>query len=62
MQAIRTATINARARTGQNIGTEVSKGLFRVVSVSFDARGKSTVTPLSNWVSPAKIVDQLNAV
>ena len=61
MQAIRTATLSARNRTGKNIGTEVSKGLFRVVVVSFDAKGKSTVTPLSGWVSPAKIVEQLNA-
>jgi hypothetical protein len=54
------ATLAARQRTGmQGIGTQASRGLFQVVLVTMTGR-KTTVDPLSGFVSLPAAVEVLN--
>lgn len=62
---IQTATIGARSRTGDgSISTKVSKGLFQIVRVEYPAgrRGRSVVTPCSEWLSPSELVANLESM
>lgn len=58
------ATRDAIARTGrQGLGTQVRKGLWQVVDVTQTGkRGKTTVTPLSNWVPVDEVVGILQSL
>lgn len=50
-----------KARTGDNaLSHTVRQGEFRLVRVEMDAKGKSTVTPLSPWQSAAAHLATLN--
>lgn len=58
---IRRATLAARERTGDKaIGTNVEQGLFQVVRVTYPAKAKSVVEPLSARLTPADTVAFLN--
>jgi hypothetical protein len=59
---LRQATLDARKATGmQGIGTECSRGLYRVVHVTF-AKGRTTVDPLSNFAGPDATIETLQAI
>jgi hypothetical protein len=50
IKSMQEATMAVRLVTGRDtISTRVQAGMFQVVDVVFDAKGKSTVTPLSDW-------------
>ena len=52
MADIRAAVQAARQRTGDtNIGVETRAGQSRIVRVTYDARGASTVRPVFDWAS-----------
>jgi hypothetical protein len=64
LNELRTATMNARKRTGQNIGTQAKAGKLQVVRVDFPAElnGASIVTPMSGYLPHADAVKFLNQV
>ena len=65
MGDIRKATLLARQRTGCNgIGTQVKQGRLQVVNVTFpvERKGRSTVTPLSDYLAPVDALQFLNMV
>lgn len=60
---IQSKTLAARARTGNNgVGTKVKAGRVQVVDVTFDAKGNSTVKPLSDWGSQDEAMKFLDAL
>lgn len=60
---IQAATLAARERTGdKTIGTRVKQGRFQIVRVKYANGGKSTVTPLSDWLAGRQLVEALNAL
>lgn len=62
---LRTATLNARQRTGdQHIGTQAAKGRFDVVRAAppVSGRGRYTVTVLASALTPAEAVAYLDAM
>ena len=60
---IREATMAARLATGRDtISTRVQAGMFQVVDVVFDAKGKATVTPLSDWASAEDTIMKLETL
>ena len=60
---IQSATLAARAATGlQGIGTRISQGRMQVVNVTYGTKGRSTVDPLSDWVSPSAAVAVLRQI
>jgi hypothetical protein len=42
-------------------GSQVKNGQIQLVSVTYDAKGKSTVEPCSGWIDADKWLDQMNA-
>jgi len=51
---------DARARTGdRSIATRVKRGAFQVVRVTHDARGRSTVAPVSEYGDAASTAEAL---
>jgi hypothetical protein len=57
------ATFAARERTGRpGVGTQVKAGKLQIVDVTYDARGKSTVTPLSGWLEGSEVLSALDAL
>ena len=40
--------------TAAQIGIAVKKGQFQAQSITYDKRGKSTIAPLSGWVTAAE--------
>lgn len=63
IKQIQAATLAARARTGDNsIGTHVKQGKTQIVRVTYDDKGKSTVTPASDWMASDLIPAALNAL
>lgn len=60
---LRDATVAAKARTGDTtLGTDVRSGQARVVRVTYDAAGTSTVAPLTGWVGFDAAIAALNAL
>ena len=63
---LRAAAVAARERTGNpNIGTRVDAGRVQLITAAYDERGAATVTPLSDWLTPAEAVvalEQLGTV
>ena len=63
MADIRAAVQSARARTGDaTIGVETRAGQSRAVRVTYNARGASTVRPVSNWAPHAHTLHTLNTL
>ena len=61
--AIQSATIKARERLGDNaISTRTEAGRVQVVRVTFDAKGKSTIAPVSEFLPAADAVAHLDAM
>lgn len=61
--ALQSATLAARARTGdQSIGTNAEQGQIRVVRVTSDTTGNWTVSDLSDPLPATKAVEFLNAL
>ena len=60
--ACQKATLAARARTGQkSIGTQVNEhGRIRVVHTTYNAKGSSTITPLTDWSTSDEAIAFLN--
>lgn len=60
---LRDATVAAKARTGDTtLGTDVRSGQVRVVRVTYDAAGASTVAPVTGWVDFDVAISTLNAL
>lgn len=60
LNELRTATIDARTRTGDgSISTRVSRGRFQVVRVTYRKSGVSDVAELSDWLSIGDAIDFL---
>lgn len=60
---LQAATIAARTRTGdKTIATNAEAGAVRVVRVSYDAAGNSTVVELTKGVTVDGAVEFLNAI
>lgn len=63
MRNIQTATLAARARLAdKTVGTQVSKGRGQVTRVTYDAKGRSTVSPASDWMPVAQLPAALDAL
>ena len=61
--AIQSATLKARDRLSDNtITTRAEAGRAQVVRVTFDGKGKSTVTPVSEWMPAADAAAHLDAM
>jgi hypothetical protein len=59
---IRTATLNARARTGvKKLGTEVCAGRLRLTVICQEGRRVASI-PASAWLSADGAIDALNAL
>lgn len=57
------ATKGARLRTGdETLGTRVKKGRFQVVRTTYNERGRSTVIPVSEWLSLAEVIVLLESM
>lgn len=54
------SVFDARERTGNPIGTQIKAGKLRVVCVTYNKRGTSTVTPLSDWLGKSEAIDFLS--
>jgi hypothetical protein len=54
----------ARERTGRNIGTAISKGLWQIQLIDSPTgkRGRCTITPVSGWIPGAEVLGVLNAI
>lgn len=60
---IHRATMAARERTGdRTVSTRVKQGRIQIVRVTYGPRGKSTITPVSDWVSFGAAVTFLDAL
>ena len=60
---LRTATLNARIRTGRtDLAVSVKGGLYQVQSVTYPTRKSSKVVPLSDWLSLSDAVNYLEAL
>lgn len=51
MDDIRTEVLRLRRTTKPNIGWVVKQARYKAVDVVFDARGRSTVTDLTEWMT-----------
>jgi hypothetical protein len=61
MFALQTATINARARMGDDsISTRVHAGVVQVVRVNYDSGGSSIVGQVSGWISMSEAASFLD--
>lgn len=61
--AIREALIAARDRTrDESINVAVKAGRYQVQRVTFDKVGRSTVTPLTEFISAEAAISYLNAI
>jgi hypothetical protein len=60
---LRDATVAAKARTGDTtLGTDVRSGQVRVVRVTYNAAGASTVTPITGFIGFDAAISALNAL
>ena len=60
---LRDATVAAKARTGDTtLGTDVRSGQVRVVRVTYNAAGASTVAPITGWIGFDAAISTLNAL
>lgn len=56
IRTIQAATLAARARLADNtIGTRTQAGRMQVVRVTYDAAGRSTTVPASDWMLPHQV-------
>jgi hypothetical protein len=63
MNAVRTATLAARARTGDNaLSLRVESGKAQIVRVVFTASGKSSVVTASAMMPVSDAISALNAM
>lgn len=63
LKEIQIATLAARERTGLNIATKVDRGVMHIEVVGYNAKGVSTITPVSTRAVPlSKVVEVLNAI
>lgn len=61
MAALQKATAAARERTAdKTISTQTKDGKVQVTRVTYDAKGKSTVSPVSEWLDAADAVAYLD--
>lgn len=63
MFALQKATTEARARLGdKTIGTQVKDGKVQVIRVTYDAKGKGSVSPVTDWLAADAAVSYLNGM
>ena len=63
LTSLQVATASARERLDDpSISTRVKQGNFQVVRVTFDPKGKSTITPITAWATLPAIIDALYAL
>jgi len=63
LKKIQAATLAARERTGdKTIATQAKAGKTQIIRVTYDAKGKATITPVSDWMSPDLIPVALESV
>lgn len=58
---LRTATLAARARTGDNtIGVAVRRGTFQVQRITYPNGATAVIRPLTHWLDLSEAVEALN--
>jgi hypothetical protein len=63
LNEVRKATLSARERTSDgSISTRTSKGKMQIGKSSFDKKGVSSFSPISDWVSLEDAVKFLDAI
>jgi len=63
MAALQKATVAARERTAdKTIATQVKAGKVQVTRVTYDAKGTSTVSPVSAWLDGFEAVAFLDGM
>jgi len=63
MAALQKATVAARERTAdKTIATQVNAGKVQVTRVTYDAKGTSTVSPVSAWLDGSEAVAFLDGM
>ncbi|MDE1997976.1 MAG: hypothetical protein KGI52_03500 [Burkholderiales bacterium] len=63
VKKIQAATLAARERTGdKTIGTHAKDGKTQIIRVSYDDSGKSSVTPVGDWMAPDLIPAALEKI
>lgn len=63
LREIQAATLAARARLNdKTIGTQAKAGALQVIRVTYDAKGKATIVPVSGFVSHAEALEILNTL
>ena len=61
--AIRDAVQSVRTRTGdKSIGTHLDRGRLQVIRITYNAKGVSTIAPVTDWLPIAAAIDALNAL
>ena len=63
LKQIQVATIEARTRLNDSrIATQAKAGKVQITRVTYDAKGKATVTPVSDWMAPEAMAGALAAL
>lgn len=52
MRLIQAAISALRARTGRSYAAAAKAGRLQLQVVTYDARGKSTIQPVTDWLTP----------
>lgn len=60
---IQKETISARTRTGdKTIATRVKAGKFQIVKVTYNAKGKASVTSVSDFADAESTINSLKSI
>lgn len=63
MIPLQRATLDARKRLNdKSIGTHVQAGRLQIVRVTYNEKGRSTVTPVSGWLTMTEVIGALDAL
>lgn len=61
LREVQAATMAARTRLkDKTIGTQVKAGKLQVIRVTYDAKGKATINPVTGFVSHSEAIKTLN--
>lgn len=61
LREVQSATLAARTRLNdKTIGTQAKAGKLQVVRVTYNAKGRSTVTPVSDFMTHNEVINALN--
>ena len=59
--ALRAALSALRTRTGRGYAAAAKAGRFQLQVVTYDDRGKSTIQPVTDWLTPDALLRALPA-